>query len=165
MDTIVSGERPTPREETVRIELWVPSGRRAEFKPVIERLDDAVERGLVSEYTVETWDRFVDLSGELSPRERRARDRLASYAEWTATRGERLTGLGDLGVRGVGRMGPERVTRRIPRAVMAEYENGVLAHVTACEECVGAFRGRLRELDTEGESESERPSETLRTEW
>ncbi|ELK54404.1 hypothetical protein D320_10274 [Haloferax sp. BAB-2207] len=93
MDTIVSGERPTPREGTVRIELWVPSGRRAEFTPVIERLDDIVERGLVSEYTVETWDRFVDLSGKLSPRERRARDRLASYARWAATRGERLAGL------------------------------------------------------------------------
>lgn len=96
MDTIVSGERPTPREGTVRIELWVPSGRRAEFTPVIDRLDDAVERGLIEEYTVETWDRFVDLSGSLSPRERRVRDRLASYAQWAATHGERLTGLGDL---------------------------------------------------------------------
>ncbi|WP_424008304.1 HTH domain-containing protein [Haloferax denitrificans] len=163
MDTIVSDERPTPREEEVRIELWVPSGRRAEFTPVIERLDDAVERGLVSEYTVETWDRFVDVSGELSPRERRARDRLASYARWAATRGERLTGLGDLGVRGVGRMGPERLTRRVPRAVMAEYENGVLAHVTACEECIGAFRERLRDLDSA--TERERSSEPVRIEW
>ncbi len=67
MDTIVSDERPTPREEAVRIELWVPSGRRAEFTPVIERLDNIVERGLVSEYTVETWDRFVDLVGEVEP--------------------------------------------------------------------------------------------------
>ncbi|POG57405.1 HTH domain-containing protein [Haloferax marisrubri] len=163
MDTIVSGERPTSREETVRIELWVPSGRRAEFTPVIERLDDAVERGLVSEYTVETWDRFVDLSGKLSPRERRARDRLASYARWAAARGDRLTGLGDPGVRGVGRMGPERLTRRTPRAVMAEYENGILEHVTACEECVGAFRGRLRELGSA--TESERSSERVRIEW
>ncbi|MBC9985656.1 hypothetical protein E4P24_04645 [Haloferax sp. AS1] len=165
MDTIVSGERPTPREGTVRIELWVPSGRRAEFTPVIDRLDDAVGRGLIEEYTVETWDRFVDLSGSLSPRERRVRDRLASYAQWAATHGERLTGLGDLGVRGVGRMGPERLTRRTPRAVMAEYENGVLAHVTACEECVGAFRGRLRDLDSEHERESEQSSERVRIEW
>ncbi|WP_148413126.1 HTH domain-containing protein [Haloferax sp. KTX1] len=163
MDTIVSDERPTPREGTVRIELWVPSGRRAEFTPVIERLDDAVERGLVSEYTVETWDRFVDLGGELSPRERRARDRLASYARWAAMRGDKLDGLGDPESRGVGRMGPERPMRRTPRAVMAEYENGVLAHVTACEECVGAFRGRLRDLDPT--AERERPSEPVRIEW
>jgi len=165
MDTIVRGERPTPREGTVRIELWVPSGRRAEFTPVIERLDDAVERGLIEEYTVETWDRFVDLSGSLNPRERRVRDRLASYARWAATRGDRLTGLGDPGVRGVGRMGPERLTRRTPRAVMAEYEDGVLTYVTACEECVGAFRERLRELDTAGERESETSSEPVRIEW
>ncbi|ELZ73208.1 hypothetical protein C457_04576 [Haloferax prahovense DSM 18310] len=165
MDTIVSDERPTPREEAVRIELWVPSGRRAEFTPVIERLDNIVERGLVSEYTVETWDRFVDLSGRLSPRERRTRDRLASYARWAATRGERLAGLGDPEVRGIGRMGPERPTRRTPRAVMAEYEDGVLAHVTACEECIGAFRGRLSDLDSQAERESEQSSERVRIEW
>ncbi|ELY26959.1 hypothetical protein C498_14378 [Haloferax volcanii DS2] len=37
--------------------------------------------------------------------------------------------------------------------------------MTACEECVGAFRGRLRDLDSEHERESETSSEPVRIEW
>ncbi|AFK18567.1 hypothetical protein E6P09_07255 [Haloferax mediterranei ATCC 33500] len=163
MDTTVSGERTTPREDSVRVELWIPCGKREEFEAVIERLDDAVEHGAVEEYTIETWDRYIDISGGLTPRERHIRDRLSSYARWAANRGERLSGLGDPVVRGVGRMGPERVTRRTPRAVMAEYEDGVLTYVTACEECVGAFRSRLHKLDSAFESEDS--TEPLRIKW
>lgn len=159
----MSGERPTPQRRSLRVELWVPSGRRPEFEAVIARLDDAVERGAIDDYSVETWDTFVDLSGRLSPRERRARDKLSTYARWSARHGERLSGLGDPVTRGVGRMGPERVTRRVPRAVMAEYEEGVLSNVTACEECVGALSARVSELDSQ--SEPERSNGPIRIEW
>ncbi|KTG21951.1 HTH domain-containing protein [Haloferax profundi] len=163
MDSTKSGERPTRTSRPVRVELWVPSGKRNEFDAVVARLDDAVEHGVVDEYTVETWDRFVDLSGRLTPRERRIRDKLSSYARWSADHGRHLPGLGDPITRGVGRMGPERTTRRVPRGVMAEYEDGVLSYVTACEECVGAFRARLDELVSQ--SESEWSNGPIRVEW
>ncbi|ELZ91685.1 hypothetical protein C440_15264 [Haloferax mucosum ATCC BAA-1512] len=163
MDTTVSGERATPQRDPVRVELWIPNGKHDEFEPVIQRLDEVAERGTVETYDVETWNRFIDLSGELTPRESRIRERLSSYARWAATHGEELSGLGDPVVRGVGRMGPERVTRRTPRAVMAEYEDGILTHVTACEECVGALRSRLHALDSAVEPASS--SEPLRLKW
>ncbi|KAB1198905.1 MULTISPECIES: HTH domain-containing protein [Haloferax] len=163
MDSTKSGKRPTPQRGSIRVELWVRSGKRTEFEPVIDRLDDATERGVIDGYTVETWDKFVDISGRTSPRERRARDKLQSYARWCANRGEQLSGLGDPVKRSVGRMGPERLTRRAPRAVMAEYEEGVLSHVTACEQCTGALRSRVDELDTR--IEPEWPDRPMTIEW
>ncbi|WP_416839943.1 HTH domain-containing protein [Haloferax sp. DFSO52] len=163
MDSTKSDKRPTSQRRPIRIELWVRSGKRPEFEPVLERLDDAVERGSIDDYTVETWGKFVDISGRLSPTERRARDKLQSYARWSANRGERLTGLGDPFKRSVGRMGPERVTRRTPRAVMAEYEDRVLSHVTACEQSMGALRARVDEL--ESHIEPEWPSSPMTIEW
>ncbi|KAB1189296.1 MULTISPECIES: HTH domain-containing protein [Haloferax] len=151
MDSTKGGERPTQPSRPVRVELWVPSGKRDEFEAVVARLDDAVEHGVVDDYTVETWDRFVDLSGRLNSRERHVRDKLSSYARWSANRGRQLSGLGDPITRGIGRMGPECLTRRVPRAVMAEYEEGILSHVTACEECVGALQLRLDDLDSHTE--------------
>jgi hypothetical protein len=145
------------------VELWLLSGRLDEFSPVVSRLDDAVEDGVIEDYTVEMWNRFVDLSGDLSPRERRIRDKISTYARWSANRGEHLSGLGEPFTRGDGRMGPSRVSRRLPRAVLAEYEDGVLSHVTACEECLGAFRARLAELDSH--SESEWSNGPIQVEW
>ena len=163
IDSTKSDRHPTRGQRSLDVELWVRSGKRTEFEPVIERLDEAAERGVIDDYTVETWGKFVDISGRVSPRERRARDKLQSYARWCSNRGEQLSGLGDPVERRIGRMGPERLTRRAPRAVMAEYEDGVLSHVTACEQCVGALRSRVDELDTQDEPVW--PSEPMTIEW
>ncbi|WP_396613250.1 HTH domain-containing protein [Haloferax sp. S1W] len=149
MDTVWSSERPRGGGRSVRVELWVPCGKRDEFETVIDRLEDAETRGVIDGFSVEGWNRYVDLSGQLSPRERKVRDRVTSFARWAVLHGERLPGLGDPVVKGVGRMGPERLTRRTPRAVIAEYQDGVLSNVTACDECVGALRDRVCELDDE----------------
>ncbi|ELZ86549.1 hypothetical protein C453_06596 [Haloferax elongans ATCC BAA-1513] len=148
-DTTWSSERPRGGSGSVRVELWVPCGKRGEFEAVIDRLEDAERRGVIDGFSVEGWDRHVDLSGQLSPREKTVRERLTSFARWAVLNGEQLPGLGEPVVKGVGRMGPERLTRRAPRAVLAEYEDGVLARVTACEECVGALRDRVCDLDDE----------------
>jgi hypothetical protein len=140
-------ESPRRTNRPIRIELWILDGERVEFEPVLNRLDEYVHRGIIDHYSVETWSRFVDLSGNLSPRERRIRDHLDAYARWAVMRGQRLPGLGDPTVRGVGRMGPERLTRRVPRGLMAEYENEVLRSVTACEEGAGSLVDRLCDLD------------------
>ncbi len=163
IDSTKSDRHTRHGHRSLEVELWVRSGKRREFQPVTERLDEAVERGVIDGYTVETWDKFVDVSGRVSPRERRARDKLQSFARWCANRGDELQGLGDPVSRCVGRMGPERLSRRAPRAVMAEYEDGVLSHVTACEECVGALRSRVDELDTQVEPVW--PSGPMAVEW
>ncbi|WP_410765303.1 HTH domain-containing protein [Haloferax sp. DFSO60] len=145
----MSDERPRQTRPSLRIQLWILDGEHSEFEPVLNTLDEYVHRGLIDHYSVETWSRFVDLSGNLSYREQRIREHLDAYARWAVMHGKPLSGLGDLVVRGVGRMGPERMTRRVPRAVMAEYEDGVLTTVTACEEGVGTLHDRLCELDDE----------------
>ena len=141
---------------TTRAELWiqpVPSPGE-EFEPVIRRLARLVQRGVIDGYQVETWDRYLDLSGGEHSRERAHFDR---FAHWAWAHAVDLPGAERLRV-GIGRNGPERLVQRTPTAVLAEYEDDVLVRVTpgADDTCLVERLDELadREADVRAEGRS-----------
>jgi hypothetical protein len=95
-----------------RVELRVQPMPTGEFEQVVDRLEALQAAGHVGEYTVRTWDRYVDVDDQLA----------RELGEATPT------------TAGVGRMGTERDVRRLPRAALVEYYDGRVVEVTTCEE-------------------------------
>jgi hypothetical protein len=139
------------RTDGKRVELWhepVQTSGSSEFEPVVGMLRRLDERGEVADVAVESWDRQVDVSGGLPSDSTAVRtlDRFGQIRRWTRQRGDHSFESGEPTRVGVGRMGPEREMRRVPRAALLEFENGVLTNVTLCEEATGCLTRRLREL-------------------
>lgn len=138
--------RSTERGAGTRLELWIqptPSVRQ-EYEPVVRELGKLARRGTIEAFDVETWDRYLGLE---EPDDPRALDALSSFAHWAWQHGGDLPNTERLRV-GYGRMGPARTVQRTPRAILAEYRDGVLVHVTPCVDEVCLVE-RLRDMHEE----------------
>ena len=145
------------RNET-RVELWreaTETGGRNEFDRVAERLRHLEERGDVDAAAVETWDRYVDVAGGYPDDEvpRTTLDRLGKLKRWAWRHGSDASISTESRTVGRGRMGPPTQMRRVPRAALVEFENGVVTNVTLCDEYTGCLTERLRTI-----AERERPA-------
>ncbi|ELZ27330.1 hypothetical protein C474_18329 [Halogeometricum pallidum JCM 14848] len=148
----------TDRDGT-RVELWCEAARTGganEFDRVAERLRRLADRGDVDAAAVETWDRYVDVSGGFVRDDvtEETRDRLARLREWTWRRREGGTTRGDTRPAGRGRLGPAVELYRVPRAALVEFENGVVTNVTFADEHTGCLTERLKTLAERERSES-----------
>ncbi|MDS0293428.1 HTH domain-containing protein [Halogeometricum luteum] len=144
----------TDREGT-RVELWCEATRTGgdgEFDRVAKRLRRLADRGDIDAAAVETWDRYVDVSGGFVRDEtaRETRDRLARLREWTWRRREEASD--GSAPAGRGRLGPAVELHRVPRAALVEFENGVVRNVTFADERTACLTERLETL-----AERERP--------
>ena len=144
--------------EGLRVELWceaTQTGGTSEFERVAERLRRLADRGDVDAAAVETWDRYVDVSGGFvrDDASRETRDRLARLREWTWRRREDTPAEGGTGPAGRGRLGPAVELHRVPRAALVEFEHGVVRNVTFADEHTGCLTERLETL-----AERERPA-------
>ncbi|MDS0298185.1 hypothetical protein NDI76_05480 [Halogeometricum sp. S1BR25-6] len=158
MDSGTNGSADTDREE-IRVELWCEATRTggdSEFDRIAERLRRLADRGDVDAAAVETWDRYVDVSGGFvrDDTARETRDRLARLREWTWRRREESAAAAGAGSAGRGRLGPAVELHRVPRAVLVEFENGVVRNVTFADEHTGCLTDRLESLAERERSES-----------
>jgi hypothetical protein len=146
----------TDREGT-RVELWCEAtrvGGNGEFDRVAERLRRLADRGDVDAAAVETWDRYVDVSGGFvrDDTARETRDRLARLREWTWRRRDEAGA--ESRPAGRGRLGPTVELHRVPRAALVEFENGVVRNVTFADERTACLTERLETLAERERSES-----------
>ena len=135
-----------------RLELWIRPGTREDGASRLVARARALEADdCVEAVEVREWDAYQDLSSRLhSHRERDARVALQAFKRWAWQHGSELVGFGERRRAGRGRMGPEYVTQRVPWALLAEYQNGVLVNVTPCdhERRARCISERLERLDS-----------------
>jgi hypothetical protein len=156
------GRRNRPGQTTGRrLELWIRSGsREGGAGRLVTRARELESDECIEAVEIHEWDAYQDLSSRIhSHREREARVALQAFKRWAWQHGSGLPGFGDRRRAGRGRMGPEYVTQRVPRALLAEYEDGVLVNVTPCTHHTRCIAERLDGLATE--VEQERPSRLL----
>lgn len=154
-----TNESADAEREGTRVELWCEATRTGgtdEFDRVVERLRRLADRGDVDAATVETWDRYVDVS-DGAVRDERARetmDRLARLHGWAWRRGGASAPDGETRPAGRGRLGPAVELHRVPRAALVEYENGAVTNVTFADEHTGCLTERLETLAARERPES-----------
>jgi hypothetical protein len=154
-----SSERYSRSGQTTgtRLELWVqPSVVEGDGADHLVEQARSLERdGVVDEVEVRLWDEAVDLSSELrSRREREARARVQAFKRWAWEHGTELVGFGERRRAARGRMGPEYVVQRVPRALLAEYADDVLVNVTPCSDRDRCISERLDELEAAAETDA-----------
>jgi hypothetical protein len=153
-----SPERYSRPGETTgrRLELWIRPGAREDGAGRLVRHARRLESdGHVEAVEVREWDAHQDLSSRLRHhRERDTRAALQTFKRWAWQHGSELLGFGERRRAGRGRMGPEYVTQRVPRALLAEYQNEVLVNVTPCDSRARCIAERLDGLEVETEQSS-----------
>jgi hypothetical protein len=138
-----------------RLELWVrPSAVEGNGVGHLVEQARALEReGHVDAVTVRMWDEALDLSSDLrNHREREARAHVQAFKRWAWQNGTEIRGFGERRRAARGRMGPEYVTQRVPRALLAEYEDDVLVNVTPCDSRERCVSQRLDAIEAEAEA-------------
>ncbi|ADQ67909.1 hypothetical protein C499_16697 [Halogeometricum borinquense DSM 11551] len=141
----------TPDKSGMRVELWrepTQTGGQNEFDRVAERLRTLEERGVVDAAAVETWERFVDVSGGYPEDDvpRATLDRLGRLQRWAWQHGRSVSLPTESRTVGRGRLGPPAELRRVPRAALVEFENGTMTNVTIADERTGCLTERLETL-------------------
>lgn len=142
-----------------RLELWVRSSALGGdgISHLVSQARSLAREGDIERVDVEVWDDHVDLSSDLrSHRTRQARARLQEFKRWAWRHGTDLAGFGERRQAARGRLGPEYVTQRVPRVLLAEYEEGVLVNVTPCSAQERTVSERLDELECGQRSSGER---------
>ncbi|WP_136588511.1 HTH domain-containing protein [Salinigranum halophilum] len=139
-----------------RLELWIrPGAREDEASRLVRRARALESEGCVEAVEVREWDAHQDLSSRLhSHREQEAQVALQAFKRWAWQHGSELSGFGERRRAGRGRMGPEYVTQRVPRVLLAEYQHGVLVNVTPCDRRARCISERLAGLEAEREQSS-----------
>lgn len=157
----------------MRVELWrepTQTGGQNEFDRVAERLRALSESGVVDKTAVETWDRFADVSGGYPDDDvaRKTLERLGRLQRWAWRHSNDLSVPTESQVAGRGRMGPPVRVRRVPRAALVEFEDGVVTNITLADEQTGCLSKRLERINereravTEERDDEEKSRERLR---
>lgn len=146
-DQRLRGDSPAGGADELRLELWVQPGlaTHGDLKGIVERLRELEVSGTVDDASVETLERFVDLSLDADEVTRRICRRIGGFAADPESRGERPA-AGEVVRFGVGRLGPERVAWRTPPALLVERRDGETVAVTPSRETARSIRRRLDEL-------------------
>jgi hypothetical protein len=149
------------------VELWyepVHTGGKNLFDRVVERLRDLSERGYVDSVSVGTWDRYVEVFGDdpESDVPKRVLNRLERLERWQRLRGDESSTT-DPRIVGRGRLGPSFDARRVPRAALIEFEDGVVTHVTLADERIGCLTERLKQIAECEPSEADTPNDDATT--
>ncbi|WP_089879520.1 HTH domain-containing protein [Halogeometricum limi] len=167
-----TGEETDTETVNTRVELWCEAshtGGRGEFDRVAERLRELDARGDVDASAVETWERFVDVSGgyPADERPRETLDRLGRLQRWSWQHSDTSSLDATTRLVGQGRLGPEKKVVRTPRAALVEFENGIVTNVTCADERTGCLTARLERIaereqtnSVERDDERERPRES-----
>lgn len=141
------------------VELWyepMHTGGRDMFDRVVERLRDLSERGYIDSMSVGTWDRYVEVFGDDPEADvpKRVLNRLERVERWKQLRDDEQSPAAESRIVGRGRLGPSFDARRVPRAALIEFEDGIVTHVTFADERIGCLTERLERIAERERSEA-----------
>lgn len=117
-----------------RVELWVRDGTEGTNRcvdPLVDALERVAAAGVVDGVTVRAWGHQLDWStpcAEGSDREA-IRDRVVAVQRWARREGVRVP-ISAPATAGYGRMGPAYEEIDLPEALLVEFVDGAVVHVT-----------------------------------
>lgn len=148
-------------ESDTRIELFVRSlaqtGATRRIEDTLDRLDDLEDRGDVADYTVTVWGREIGTAARRTATGRHILDSIESFEDWAATAGASVDRFYETRTVERDLTGETYSVTDLPVVAMAEYENGVLGHVTPHEKegVVRTVQDRLDDIARRDGSERE----------